>query len=87
MIKEPHRNIMVSVFYIKKPAKVKWGYQIVFNEALYDASSTVNFELHPSEETELIIKILELSGILIKDLNLYQVFDKEENQKIQQEKS
>ena len=39
------------------------------------------------EETELIIKILELSGILIKDLNLYQVFDKEENQKIQQEKS
>ena len=77
----------VEFQYIKKPAKVKWGYQIVFNEALYDASSTVNFELHPSEETELIIKILELSGILIKDLNLYQVFDKEENQKIQQEKS
>tara|TARA_R110001632_G_scaffold164828_2_gene283345 strand:+ start:8400 stop:9131 length:732 start_codon:yes stop_codon:yes gene_type:complete len=77
----------VDFQYIKKPAKVKWGYQIVFNEALYDASSTVNFELHPSEETELIIKILELSGILIKDLNLYQVFDKEENQKIQQEKS
>jgi hypothetical protein len=77
----------VEFQYIKRPAKVNWGYQIVFNEALYNAATTVNFELHPSEETELIIKILELSGILIKDLNLYQVFDKEENQRIQQEKS
>lgn len=73
--------------YIKTPATVQWGYQIVFGEALYDASATTNFELHPSEEVELIIKILELSGILIKDLNLYQVFDREENEKIQQEKS
>jgi hypothetical protein len=66
---------------------VQWGYQIVFNEALYDAASTVNFELHPSEESELVIKILELCGILIKDLNLYQVFDKEEQETIQQQKS
>lgn len=73
--------------YIKTPATAQWGYQIVFGEALYDASATTNFELHPSEETELVIKILELSGILIKDLNLYQVFDKEEQEKIQQEKS
>lgn len=73
--------------YIKTPATAQWGYQIVFGEALYDASTTTNFELHPSEETELVIKILELSGILIKDLNLYQVFDKEEQEKIQQEKS
>lgn len=77
----------VEFNYIKKPAKVKWGYQIVFDEALYDASTSTNFELHPSEETELVIKILELSGILIKDLNLYQVFDKEEQEQIQQEKS
>jgi|TARA_R110000803_G_scaffold33172_1_gene72748 hypothetical protein len=78
---------LVDYQYIKRPATVQWGYQIVFNEALYDASSTINFELHPSEESELVIKILELCGILIKDLNLYQVFDKEEQQTIQQQKS
>ena len=78
---------LVDYQYIKRPATVQWGYQIVFNEALYDASSTINFELNPSEESELVIKILELCGILIKDLNLYQVFDKEEQQTIQQQKS
>ena len=78
---------LVDYQYIKRPATVQWGYQIVFNEALYDASSTINFELHASEESELVIKILELCGILIKDLNLYQVFDKEEQQTIQQQKS
>lgn len=77
----------VEFQYIKKPAEAQWGYQIVFDEALYNPSETTDFELHPSEETELVIKILELSGILIKDLNLYQVFDKEEQEKVQQEKS
>lgn len=77
----------VELQYIKKPAVVNWGYQMVFDEALYDANTSVNFELHPSEEVELVVKILELSGILIKDLNLYQVFDKEEQETIQQEKA
>ena len=78
---------LVDYQYIKRPATVQWGYQIVFNEALYDANSTINFELHPSEESELVIKILELCGILIKDLSLYQIFDKEEQETIQQQKS
>jgi hypothetical protein len=77
----------VVATYIKQPAPVVWGYQIVFDEALYDATTTTDFELHPSEETELVIKILEMCGILIKDLNLYQVFDKEEQETIQQQKS
>lgn len=77
----------VEFQYIKKPAKVQWAYRIVFDEPLYDAANSVNFELHPSDETELVIKILELSGILIKDLNLYQVMNQEEQENIQQEKS
>ncbi len=77
----------VEFQYIKKPAKVQWAYQIVFDEPLYDAANSVNFELHPSDETELVIKILELSGILIKDLNLYQVMNQEEQETIQQEKA
>jgi len=77
----------VKCNYIKKPATVKWGYQIVFDEALYDASTTVDFELHSSEETELVVKILELAGLIIKDPGIYQVFNSEENETIQQEKS
>ncbi len=77
----------IEIQYIKKPVKVEWNYQMVFGEALYNSSSSVDFELHPSEEVELVIKILELSGILIKDLNLYQVMNQEEQETIQQEKA
>ena len=77
----------VELQYIKKPAKVEWAYQMVFGEALYNANESVDFELHPSEETELIVKILEMAGLLVKDLSLYQVFNAEEQEAIQQEKS
>jgi hypothetical protein len=76
----------VSCNYIRKPSKVNWSYQIVFNEPLYDAANSTDFELHESEETELVIKILELSGLLIKDMNMYQVANAEEMQNIQQKK-
>jgi hypothetical protein len=77
----------VELQYIKKPAKVEWNYQMVFGEALYDSSSSVDFELHTAEEVELVVKILELCGLLIKDINLYQVMNQEEQETIQQEKA
>jgi len=73
--------------YIHLPATVYWGY--VFNTtngtALYNAATSTNFELHRSEETELVIKILELAGIQIKDPQIYQVAATEEAQNVQQE--
>lgn len=77
----------VSATYIKEPAKVEWKYQMIYGEALYDATYSVDFELDPSEETELVIKILEMAGVLVKDLSVYQVFNAEEQEQIQQEKS
>jgi len=73
--------------YIKRPTTPQWAYQIVFGEPLYDAANSVDFELNPSEETELVIKILEMAGLLIKDYNLYNVANQEEIETIQQEKS
>ena len=74
--------------YIHKPATVSWGYVVntTNGSALYNANTTTDFELHESEETELVIKILELAGIEIKDPQLYQVAATEEAQKVQQEK-
>ena len=57
----------------------------VLDEALYNANNSQDFELHQSEETELVIKILELAGIEIKDPQVYQVAAAEEAQNIQQE--
>jgi hypothetical protein len=80
-------NANVEIQYIRKPAKVEWKYQTIFGEALYDATYSVNFELHPSDETELVIKILELAGLLVKDLSVYQIANSEEQETIQQEKA
>jgi len=77
----------ITCNYIKKPTKVEWKYQMVFGEALYDSTASVDFELHPSEETDLVIKILEFAGLAIADTEMYQVASQMEMGTIQQEKS
>ena len=74
--------------YIATPAVVAWGYIVntVNGSALYNANTSTNFELHASEETELVIKVLELAGIQIKQQDIYQIAAQEEAQKVQQEK-
>jgi hypothetical protein len=74
--------------YIATPAVVNWGYVIntVNGSALYNANTSTNFELHASEETELVIKILELAGIQIRQQDIYQIAAQEEAQNVQQEK-
>jgi hypothetical protein len=77
----------VSCNYIKKPAAVVWGYNTVSGQALYNSSSSTDFELHISEETELVFKILQLAGLSIKELQVYQVGNQMEGQNTQQEKA
>ena len=77
----------ITVNSITAPADVKFEYIIVNGEALYDNVNSVNFGLHPSEETELVLKILELAGISIEDSQLYQAANQQEIKKLQQEKA
>ena len=77
----------VSATYIRQPAKVEWKYQMVLGEALYDSTYSVDFELHASEETELVIKILELASLASKELAVNQIATQEEVRNTQQEKS
>ena len=76
----------VNCHYIRKPQKINWGYTVVGESALYDPTKSQDFELHPSEENNLIIKILALAGITIKDATIYQAASTEEQKNIQQEK-
>jgi len=74
-----------SFHYYRKPAIASWSSYLIGSE-LYDSNNSVNFELHPSEETKLVIKILGLAGITLKDPALYQIAGAEDNKNIQQEK-
>ena len=62
------------------PAPVNWGYVVVNEKALYDSSTSTDFNLHRSEETNLVIKILELAGITINKPGLVQIASNEEAQ-------
>jgi hypothetical protein len=77
----------VDCTYIKKPSKVEWVYRIVYGESLYDATNTVDFELHPSEETELVFAILKLGGLILEDPSVYEIGSKEEQINTSQEKA
>ena len=73
--------------YIRRPINAAWGYTSVNSTALYNSGLSIDFELHDSEETNLVIKILALAGIALKDPSMYQIATSEENRSIQQEKS
>ena len=77
----------VNIEYIKTPTTVSWAGNVVNGVSLYNASNSTQFDLHPSEETELVMKILQLAGIAIKDINLANFAGSEDIKSIQQEKA
>ena len=75
-----------EISYVKKPAKAVWDYFVVNDKALYSVNSSVDFELHPSEETELIYKILKFAGLAMKRDDLARGGQGLESLQVQQEK-
>jgi len=80
-------NANISITYVRKPNEVTWSSQTVVGNALYNASASTDFELHDSEETNLVLKILLYAGVSIKDPNIAQLADAKETKKLTQEKS
>jgi len=79
----PLPNLFVS--YIKKPSTVQWNGINANGNLVYSGNGT-DFELHPSEETKLVIKILQLAAIAMKDPGLLAIASREDIKNIQQEK-
>jgi len=77
----------ISINYVKIPKTVEWAYTEINNTALYDSSNSTNFELHESDETNLVLKILSYAGVSIKQTDITQVIEGVSNKKINQEKS
>ena len=78
----------VGIFYIQRPRQANWTYVVVGEKALYNqnAPDAQDFDIHESEEQELVLKILTLAGFTLKDPNLLQVAAGEDAKNIQQEK-
>jgi hypothetical protein len=72
---------------VNVPNTVEWGYDVIAEKALYNAGRSTNFTHHESEESSLVMRILELSGVILQDQGVIQFGDREETQRIQQEKA
>ncbi len=77
-----------DIDYVQSPRQVNWPYVVVGGKALFNANANdrQDFDLHPSEETELVMKILSLAGFTLKDPGLYQAAATEDAKSVQQEK-
>lgn len=64
----------VVAYYIRKPEDVVWGFTTgSLGQYLFTPQTpTRNFELSPAEQTEVILKILQYAGIVIRDPQIVQ---------------
>ena len=87
----------ITVDYVRQPVDPIWGFdvgtlgQYVYNSTLYNVNTSPNgsrdFELHVSEQTNVILQILKYAGIIIEDPLIVenaaqQVAINEQNEKI-----
>jgi hypothetical protein len=58
----------LTLEYVQVPNDPTWAYTVgSLGQYLYNSASTVDFEIHPSEEVDIVISILSYAGVVIKD--------------------
>ena len=72
----------IKMQYLKKPTDIKWAFTTgSLGQLVYDSANAIDFELHNSERTEVVLKVLLYQGVVIRDPQIVQVAA----QKVQQE--
>jgi hypothetical protein len=80
-------NSDLQMTYIRKPLNVKWNFDATAGYYVYDPTTSVNFELDKTEQTNVILQILVYAGITIKDPQIVQAASQEVMMEEQNEKS
>jgi hypothetical protein len=64
----------ITISYIKKPANPVWNYSVntTTGAFIYTDAGSTQFELHPTEQVNIILQILLYSGIIIRDPQIIQ---------------
>ena len=97
---EPATTTEVKYSYIKKPTTPKWAYTLILNpgssaqqlnptdqyKPQWSPANSVDFELHESEESKIVMRILELAGVVNKEPDIVQYADRKNREKTQLEK-
>jgi hypothetical protein len=73
----PNTVDFVAYDYIRKPKTPKWTYLTVNNNAFFNPAATdfQDFELHPSEFSNIVIELCSLFGIHLREAQVMNVFE------------
>ena len=77
----------VNATFLRKPKNVVWNFNSTTGNYVYDSSTSVDFELNSSEQTNVITRILLYAGIVVKDPTIIQVAAQQIQQEEQNAKS
>ncbi len=78
----------VTISYLKTPSDINWGYVAgTLGQFLYNAGTSVDFELSVTEQTNVITRILAYAGVIINDPTIIQVAAQEIAQEEQNSKT
>jgi len=67
----------VQASYIRKPADVMWNFDSSAGYFVYNPTTSVDFELEDTEQTDVILQILLYAGVVIKDPQIVQAASQE----------
>jgi hypothetical protein len=63
----------IKVDYVRKPSNIVWAFDVGgLGQYQNIAANSVDFELHESEQSEVILKVLLYAGIVIRDPQIVQ---------------
>jgi hypothetical protein len=78
----------VTISYLKKPTDPIWAYNIIGSgDAVYNESASTDFELHPSEFPNIVVRMLAYFGINLREGEVIQVAESLKNQRDVKEES
>lgn len=82
----PATTTTVDINYLRKIKYPKWTYNLVAETELFnpDATDFVDADIHPSEEDEIVRRVLLRFGVNLKEADLQQYSLTEENQEFNQ---
>jgi len=77
----------VTCSYIRTPEVPRWTYDVVAGNPVFNISKGdyQDFEIHPSDEYRLVMKILEYAGVSIREVDIVQYTTAKDLQKKQTE--
>ena len=88
----PDMSTESEVFHLRyyvKPRTPNWGYVVVKGKPLYNSSESYsrNFDLHESEQEDLVMRILALAGVVIQKPGIVELAMSDSARKKQEQNS